>query len=342
MKVLVTGSDGYIGVMVASVLLNNGFKIVGLDTGFYRSGWLYEGVEQFPTWIKKDTRKISVNDLRGFDAVVHLAELSNDPLGKLNPKITYQINHIGSVKLAKKCRMAKIPRFIYSSSCSVYGIGRNDVKTEDTKPNPQTAYAKCKVLVERDISKLANDDFSPTFLRNGTAYGASPRMRFDIVLNNLAGLAWTKKKIELTSDGTPWRPLVHILDICEAIKTVLNSPREKIHNQIFNVGSTNENYRVREIANIVAEVFSGCTITIGKSDGDDRSYRVSFQKIKEYLPEFDCQWTVKKGALQLKSLFDYIDMKPEIFNFRAYTRLNQLKFLIKTNQIDKNFFWRKF
>lgn len=195
------------------------------------------------------------DDLRGFDAVVHLAELSNDPLGQFDPRVTYEINYRGSVGLARACRRAGVQRFIYSSSCSVYGVGTDDHKTEESDVNPQTAYAECKALVERELFEMADDSFSPVFLRNATAYGPSPRMRFDLVLNNLAGLAWTTGEIRMTSDGTPWRPLVHVLDICQAIACCLEAPREAVHNQIFNVGCDEENYRVREIASIVARVF---------------------------------------------------------------------------------------
>src|SRR5690242_6714271 len=203
MKLLVTGTEGYIGVMLAPLLLERGHDVVGLDTGFYRDGWLYNRSGTFPMRISKDIRHITGPDLRGFDAVVHMAELSNDPLGQLNPEITFEINHRGSVELAKKCKQAGITRFIYTSSCSVYGVGNDDFKTEETEPDPQTAYAQCKALVERDVSAIADDDFSPTFLRIATAYGPSPRMRFDIVLNNLSGLAWTTREIRMTSDGTP-------------------------------------------------------------------------------------------------------------------------------------------
>jgi nucleoside-diphosphate-sugar epimerase len=277
--------------------------------------------------------------LSGFDAVIHLAELSNDPLGQFKPEITYNINHQGSVGLAEKSKEAGIKRFVYSSSCSVYGIGTGDYKTEESTPQPITAYAKCKVLVEQDVSKLADDDFSPTFLRNATAYGPSPRMRFDIVVNNLTGLAFTEKEIRLTSDGTPWRPLVHVMDICEAILSTLEAPREVIHNQIFNVGSTDENYQIRDIANIVAECFPDCTLNIGKSDGDDRSYRVAFDKIHTHLPSFQCRRTVKTGVRQLRDLFELIGLENAEFNSRYYTRLKQLKHLYKTHQINDQFYW---
>lgn len=342
MKILITGADGYIGSLLGPSLLDRGHEVSGLDIGYYRDGWLYNGIYQYPFCITKDIRLIDMDDLDGFDAIVHLAELSNDPLGQLKPEVTYNINHLGSVALARKCKEAGVSRFIYTSSCSVYGLGWNDLKTEDSETRPQTAYADCKLLVESDVSQLADDCFSPTFLRNATAYGPSPRMRFDLVLNNLAGLAWTTKQIKLTSDGSPWRPLVHVLDICEAIICALEAPREVIHNQIFNVGNDGGNYQISEIAQIVSEVFTGCQLTLGTNDGDNRSYRVSFDKINSLLPEFACRYDVRSGAKQLKELFEQTAMSSETFNFRAYTRLKQLEYLIKTGQIDDNFFFRNF
>ncbi len=342
MRVLVTGTDGYIGIVLGPYLMERGHEVVGLDTGFYRNGWLYNnnGTTRFPAFINKDLRNITPADLEGFDAVVHLAELSNDPLGQLNPEITYKINHHGSVELAKKCKQVGLSRFVYASSCSVYGVGSDDYKTEESETNPQTAYAECKVRVERDVSPLADEDFSPTFLRNATAYGASPRMRFDIVLNNLAGLAWTTQQIKMISDGTPWRPLVHILDISQAVACTLEAPREAVHNQVFNVGDTGENYRVREIAGIVAETFPGCQLSLGSSGGDNRSYRVSFDKINTKLPGFKCRYNAQRGAEQLREVFERIGMTADIFEFRAYTRLKQLKHLIETHQLDSDLFWR--
>jgi nucleoside-diphosphate-sugar epimerase len=275
------------------------------------------------------------------DAVVHLAELSNDPLGQLSPHITFAINHQGSVALAWLCKAAGVPRFVYTSSCSVYGVGGGrEYKTEISTPQPQTAYAECKVLVERDISAMADATFSPTFLRNATAYGPSPRMRFDLVLNNLAGLAWTTHKLHMTSDGTPWRPLVHVLDICEAIACTLEAPCEVVHNEVFNVGKTSENYQVREIAEIVAEVFPGCDLVFGTSDGDNRSYRVSFDKIATRLPSFQCRHDVALGARELHAVFERIGMSHDTFESRAYTRLKQIQYLRATSQIDEHFFWQ--
>ena len=340
MKLLVTGTDGYIGTILGPVLIEDGHEVTGLDTGFYRDGWLYHGSRRkIPATLDKDLRDISEDDLNGFDAVVHLAELSNDPLGQLHPEITYRINHAGSVELARKCKAVGIKRFVYASSCSVYGTGNDDFKTEESPVNPQTAYAECKVRVERDVSALADDDFSPTFLRNATAYGASPRMRFDIVLNNLAGFAWTTREIKMTSDGMPWRPLVHVLDISRAVRCVLAADRDVVHDQIFNVGDTKHNYRVKEIAEIVSEVFQGCSVAFGNSDGDNRSYRVSFDKINSRLPGFRCEWDALAGARQLREIFESLDMPPEIFTSRSYTRIKQLSYLIGTGQLDDELFW---
>lgn len=340
MKILVTGIDGYIGSVLAPYLMQRGHAVTGLDTGFYRDGWLYDPrSERFAACINKDLREITEDDLAGFDSVVHLAELSNDPLGQHNPQLTYAINHLGTVALAAKCRNVSVSRFVYTSSCSVYGTGSGDFKTEESPTNPQTAYAKCKLLVERDLSNMASDSFSPTFLRNATAYGPSPRMRFDVVLNNLSGLAWTTQEIKMTSDGSPWRPLVHVRDIANAIACALESPRSIIHNQVFNVGSNAENYQVKEIAAIVADAFPGCALTLGKSDGDNRSYRVCFDKINSLLPGFKCRYNAAMGASDLREVFKRIDMPREVFEFRAYTRLKQLQHLLRTGQIDDQFFW---
>jgi nucleoside-diphosphate-sugar epimerase len=271
--------------------------------------------------------------------VVHMAELSNDPAGQLAPRITYEINHQGSIYLAQLARKAGVQRFVYMSSCSVYGIAGGEYVNEKAPLNPQTAYGVCKTLVERDLRPLASQHFVPTYLRNATAYGASPRMRFDIVLNNLAGLAWTTKKIKMTSDGTPWRPIVHGLDIAQAIIAVLEAPIEAVANEVFNVGDTEHNYRVREIAEIVGEIFPGCSVSFGAPSSDNRSYRVSFEKIRKHLPRFKCQWDARRGAEQLLGLFRRIDMTEDVFQFRTFTRLKQLEYLIRTRQIDDNFFW---
>jgi nucleoside-diphosphate-sugar epimerase len=339
MRICVTGSDGYLGSLLAPELMRRGHDVTGLDTGYYKERALYRGGGSSPRTIVKDLRDVEASDLEGFEAVVHMAELSNDPAGQLAPHITYEINHKGSVNLAELARKAGIQRFVYMSSCSVYGVAGDDFVTEESPVNPQTAYGICKTLVERDVRRLANSHFAPTFLRNATAYGASPRMRFDIVLNNLSGLAWTTKEIRMTSDGTPWRPIVHGLDICQAIVAVLEAPQEAVANEAFNVGDTKNNYRVREIAEIVGEVFPGCSVSFGRSTGDNRSYRVSFDKIQKHLPDFKCGWDARRGAQQLLDLFRRVDMTEEIFNYRTFTRLKQLEYLIRTQQIDDSFFW---
>lgn len=339
MRVLVTGTEGYIGSQVAPLLADRGHEVIGLDTGFYKEGCLYDDGLRVVPCIERDIRDVRDEDLAGFDAVVHLAELSNDPLGQLNPAITFRINHLGSVALGDACKRVGITRFVYASSCSVYGVDTGEVKTELSAPLPQTAYAQCKVLVERDVGALADDDFSPTFLRNATAFGPSPRMRFDIVLNNLAGLAWTTREIRLTSDGSPWRPLVHILDIGEAIACTLEAPREVVHNQIFNVGDSSQNHRIREVAEIVSQTFPGCALTVGRGDGDNRSYRVSFDKIHERLPGFHCRRDAATGARELLAVFERIGMTAEVFGHRAFTRLKQLQHLIGTGQVNVDLFW---
>ena len=344
MKLLVTGVEGYIGCLLAPLLQARGHDVVGFDTGYYRDGWLFSDrgmVPGFPRTINGDIREIQAEHVRGVDAVVHLAELSNDPLGANVPELTYQINHRASVRLAELAKAAGVKRFVYTSSCSVYGVADGaEPMTERSPVNPQTAYGVCKTLVERDVSAMAGPDFSPTFLRNATAYGASPRMRFDIVLNNLCGIAATTGKIAMTSDGTPWRPLVHVLDICEAIACAVEAPRDSVHGEVFNVGQDADNYQVREIARIVADVYPGCELTFGPSGGDNRSYRVDFSKIHRQLPGFQCRWDARKGARQLHDVFERIGMDAATFAARPFTRLTQLKYLSATRQIDERFFWR--
>lgn len=343
MKIFVTGTEGYIGSRLVPLLSGHGHEVIGTDTGYYRDGWLFSDNSRMPVTARtllKDLRQITADDLRGCEAVVHLAELSNDPLGQNNPQITHEINHRGSVRLADLARGAGIRRFVYTSSCSVYGAGTGDFLDETAKANPQTAYAECKVLVERDVGQMAARDFSPVFLRNATAYGPSPRMRFDIVLNDLCALAWTTRRIAMTSDGSPWRPVVHVDDICEAIYRSVIAPQEAVHGKVFNVGQNSDNFRVRELAQIVAEEFPGCELSVGTSAGDTRSYRVNFDRIHRELPGFACKNTPRDGARQLHQLFKRIEMQPETFQFRAFTRLKQLKYLQATQQIDEAFYWR--
>nr|WP_210736734.1 SDR family oxidoreductase [Cellulomonas hominis] len=335
---MVTGTEGYLGSLLAPTLLGRGDDVTGLDTGYYKNGWLYNGVHETPHTRVLDIRHVTPDDLVGFDAVVHMAELSNDPIGDRIGEVTYDINHLGSVGLASAAKRAGVSRFVYMSSCSVYGVA--DGTVDETSPtDPQTAYARCKALVERDVTALADDDFSPTFLRNATAFGASPRQRFDIVLNNLAGLAWTTHRIAMTSDGTPWRPLVHGLDIAKAIRAVLDAPREDVHAQVLNVGADGNNYTVREIAETVGAEFPGCEVSFGEPSADNRSYRVSFAKIREVLPGFGCDWDAAAGAAQLHRVFEQIALDTETFTGRGHTRLAQIEHLLKTGQVDPQLFW---
>jgi nucleoside-diphosphate-sugar epimerase len=339
MRVLVTGTEGYLGSLLTPELIADGHDVVGLDTGYYKAGWLYNGASVTPHTLVCDLRDVRPEDLRGFDAVVHMAELSNDPIGSLIGDVTYDVNHLGSVHLARCAKNAGVKRFVYMSSCSVYGIADGTVD-EDSPINPLTAYAKCKALVERDLTDMADENFSPTFLRNATAFGASPRMRFDIVLNNLCGLAWIEHRISMTSDGTPLRPLVHALDIARAIRCALRADRERVHALVVNVGSDESNYTVREIAETVAREFPGCELTFGEPSADERSYRVAFGRIREVFTDFETAWDVAAGAAQLHRVFDNIAMDPETFYGRGHTRLKQIEYLLKTDQVDEQLFWK--
>jgi nucleoside-diphosphate-sugar epimerase len=261
-------------------------------------------------------------------------------LGQNNPGITKAINFEGSKKIATLAKQVGIRRFVYASSCSVYGQAVSDWVDETSPTNPQTAYAECKVNVENEVGPMGDRNFCVTFLRNATAYGASPRMRFDIVINDLCALAWTTKRIAMTSDGTPWRPVTHIDDICHAIECTLAADPSAVNGQVFNVGADSENYRIREIAEIIGSVFPGCEVTIGKNAGDTRSYRVSFKKISQQLPGFKAQWSARRGAEQLYDVFKRIEMSKDTYEFRAFTRLKQLKYLKQTQQVDDDLFWR--
>lgn len=339
MRVLVTGSDGYIGAVLGARLLDQGHDVVGLDTGFYRRGWLFEDGLTRPSVLTKDLRDIGPAELAGIDAVVHLSELSNDPLGENDPSITFAINHEGSVRLARLCKAAGVARFVYTSSCSIYGAGGSEAKTELSSLHPQTAYARCKILVEEEVRKLSGADFVPVFLRNATAFGASPRQRFDLVLNNLAAWAHAAGEIRMTSDGTPWRPLVHVEDICSAVLCALEAPREAVAGEAFNVGDNDQNYRVRDIAEIVGAAFPNCRITYGPASGDNRSYRVCFDKIRERMPRFRCAWSAERGALQLRSVFERIQLDVATLNAPPFTRLEELRYLRRTGQIDEALRW---
>jgi nucleoside-diphosphate-sugar epimerase len=339
MNVLFTGADGYIGAVLGPKLLAHGVRATGLDTGLYRRGWLFDDGRTRPMVLSRDTRQLSKLELAGYDAVVHLAELSNDPLGENDPELTMEVNHRGSVEFAQKCKEAGVSRFVYASSCSIYGASGAEVRSERSSSDPKTAYARCKVLVERDLTAMIDSRFAPVFLRNATAFGASPRQRFDLVLNNLAGFAFTTRKIRVMSDGTPCRPLVHVEDICQAILCALEAPREAVCGEAFNVGDESQNYTVREIADIVSDTFPGCDVTYGQGGPDNRSYRVSFEKIKAHMPSFKCQWNAERGALQLKSVFERIQLDEAAFKAPPFTRLLELRRLQETKQLDPHLLW---
>ena len=340
MRILVTGHKGYIGTELTPMLLEKGYEVVGLDSDLYRRCTFGDTIPNIPE-IKKDMRDVQPADLAGIDVVIHLAALSNDPLGNINPDLTYEINHVASVRLATLAKEAGISRFLFSSSCSMYGAAGDDMLTEEAAFNPVTPYAKSKVLSEQDIVKLADTDFSPTFLRNATAYGVSPRHRFDIVLNNLVAWAFTTGRIYLKSDGSSWRPIVHIRDISAAFIAALEAPREVVHNQAFNVGINAENYRIRELADIVHETLPHCRIDYAPdAEPDKRTYRVDFSKIGRILPEFKPEWTARRGAQQLCDAYNKIGLKLDEFEGPKYKRVDHIKELIKNEHLDDTLRWR--
>jgi nucleoside-diphosphate-sugar epimerase len=334
MKVLLTGHKGYIGAVAASVLKAAGHEVVGLDTGLF-AGCDFAGAPLEIPEIARDLRDVEKKDLQGFDGVVHFAALSNDPLGDLDPELTYDINHRATVRLAKAAKAAGVQRFVFSSSCSSYGAAGDDFLDESADLNPVTPYGESKVMAERDVRPLADNNFSPVFMRNATAYGISPRLRLDIVLNDLVASALTTGQVYIKSDGTPWRPIIHIRDIIAAAVAALEAPREQVHNQVFNVGQTAENYRIRELADIVAETVPGCRIEYAPGGGPDkRCYRVNCDKIARVLPGFKPQWTARKGAPELYDAYRAVNLRAEDMQAGRYVRIRSIQRLLKAGQID--------
>jgi nucleoside-diphosphate-sugar epimerase len=333
LKVLLTGHRGYIGSVLAPLLRDRGHEVVGLDSDLF-AGCDFSPTENFPM-LKLDLRDVQVDHLVGFDAVLHLAALSNDPLSDLDPTLTYDINHKASVRLAALAKQAGVPRFIFSSSCSLYGAAGDKFLDETAGFNPVTAYGESKVLVERDVRPLADEKFSPTFLRNATAYGVSPRLRGDLVVNNLVGYAFTQGEVFIKSDGTPWRPLVHLRDISAAFIAVLESPRDLVHNESFNVGQTTENYRIREVADMVQEIVPGSTIIYAADGGPDaRCYRVDCSKIARTLPNFKPQWTVRRGIEELYQAYSANGMLLSDLEGDRYIRIATIRRLTSEGKLD--------
>ena len=340
MRVLVTGNLGYIGTVMVPMLLEDGHEVVGQDSNLYERSNFGDPPAEVPT-IFKDLRDLEAKDIEGFDAIIHLAGLSNDPLGNLNPNLTYEINHLASVRLAKLAKEVGVQRFIFSSSCSTYGASGDDYIGEEAEFHPVTPYGESKMLVERDLAKLADSKFSPTFLRNATAYGVSPRLRFDLVLNNLVAWAFTTGLVYLKSDGSPWRPIVHIADISRAFIAALNAPLDLVHNQAFNVGITEENFRIKELAQIVKETVPDCRVEFASNAGPDkRNYRVDCSKIQKTLPDFKPQWTARKGAKELYDAYKKIGLKLDDFEGPRYKRIDHIKMLIKDGLLGSDLRWK--
>lgn len=342
MRILVTGNQGYIGTIMTQRFAEAGHEVLGLDTGYYENCWLGQPVDpKVSGQVRKDIREITPSDFEGVHGVVHLAALSNDPTGELNPGLTEDINYEATMKVARAAKDAGVERFIFASSCSIYGAGGKDALTEEDPFNPLTAYAKSKVASEFGLSEMADDSFSPTFMRNGTVYGYSPRLRFDLVVNNLTGWALTTGQVKLLSDGRAWRPMLHIEDFCQAFLCALESPREAVHNEAMNVGTESENYMVRDMAEFVQQVVPGSEVSFGEGAGaDTRNYNVSFDKIRKHLPAFVPTWTVPKGAEQVYRGCLDAGLTLEAFTGRDYTRLKQLQYLIDNGEVDERLRWK--
>jgi nucleoside-diphosphate-sugar epimerase len=342
LKILLTGHHGYIGSVTAPVLLAAGHEVTGLDTFFYEGCDLRDEGAGLPA-LRLDLRDAEPSELAGHDAVVHLAALSNDPLGDLSPELTREINFEATVRLARAAKDAGIPRFVFSSSCSMYGASGAGQAVDETAPlKPLTAYAESKVRAEEALSELADGDFSPVFMRNATAYGVSPRLRVDLVLNNLVGWAFTTGKVKIMSDGTPWRPLIHVEDISRATLAVLEAPRDAVHGRAFNVGREEENYQVRELAEIVRETVGDCEIEYaGSGDPDPRSYQVDFGKFTRAFPDAGLSWTARDGAREVLDAYRDVGLTLDQFEGDRYIRLKHLRLLLDRGELDEELRWRQ-
>lgn len=340
-RILITGHNGYIGSVMAPWFIRAGYRVTGLDTGYFRQCTLVNDQVSVPA-IQKDLRDLEPADLKGFDAVIHLAALSNDPIGNLNEGWTEEINYRGSVRLAELARAAGVRRFLFSSSCIMYGMSEVTVVNEESPLDPKTEYARSKVKGEQAISELACDHFSPTFLRNGTVYGLSPRMRFDTVFNDLMGSAVTSGKITLYSDGKPWRPVVHVQDVARSFLAVLEAPLADVHNQAFNNGSDQLNHQVIQLAEIVAETVPGCELEVlAQAGADQRTYKSDFGKFARTFPNFEFEWTPKKGAQELYEAFRAIGLAHDDFKDKRFTRLKWLRHLLDTGMLNDSLRWNQ-
>jgi nucleoside-diphosphate-sugar epimerase len=341
MKVLVTGSHGYIGTVLVPMLMKKGHEVVGLDTDYYERCTFSGAVTDVET-IKKDIRDVEKQDVEGFDAIIHLAGLSNDPLGDYRPQLTEDINEKASIRLAQIAKSVGVKRFLFASSCSNYGAAGDNFLTEEASFNPVTPYGRSKVKVELALHKMADKNFSPTYIRASTAYGVSSRLRFDLVTNNLTAWAFTTGRVYLKSDGSPWRPIVHIEDISRAYIAALQAPQELIHNEAFNIGTTTENYQIREIAEIVKEVVPGCRVDFAPDAGPDkRNYRVDCNKLACVLHDFKPQWTARRGIEQLYEAYKNTGLTLGEFEGPKYMRIAHIKSLVEKDQLDENLRWRE-